>query len=249
MATKTKTQAVVAGQGSALHRYMDVILGRRSWGLLLYYEFCVLLGAFPGALGLFLRKLFWPRLFRSCGKGTVFGANILLRHPMRMDIGNRVVISDGCILDARNDQTDRAIALGDDVMLSNFVIVSCKDGTVELEAGVGLGAQTIIQAVNDCRVTIGEGTMVGPKCYIAGGGNYKTELTDLPMLQQGLRDDEVGVEIGPDVWLGANVTVLPGVSMGEGCVAAAGAVVTKPIEALAICAGVPAQIVKMRGSE
>ena len=56
MAAKTKTQSKVAGEGSSLHRYMDVILGRRSWGALLYYELCVLLGACPGALGPFVRK-------------------------------------------------------------------------------------------------------------------------------------------------------------------------------------------------
>lgn len=67
------------------------------------------------------------------------------------------------------------------------------------------------------------------------------------MLKQGLRDDEVGVEIGADVWLGANVTVLPSVTMGRGSVAAAGAVVTKSVGERAVCAGVPARVVKVRG--
>lgn len=247
MVAKTKTHAAVAKGGSPLQSYMDVILGRRSSGALLYFELCALLGVIPGALGLFLRKLFWPRLFRSCGKGTVFGANVQLRHPGRIDIGERVVISDGCILDARHEHAQCAIALGDDVMLSNYVMISCKGGTVGLAARVGLGAQTIVHAVNDCAVTMGEDTMVGPRCYIAGGGNYKLDRTDVPMLQQGLRDDEVGVAIGSDVWLGANVTVLPGVTMGRGSVAAAGAVVAKPVDDYAICAGVPAKVVKLRG--
>ena len=175
MAEKTKTQATVTGRASPLRNYADVILGRRSWGALIYFEFCLLLGVLPGALGLFARKLFWPRLFRSCGKGAVFGANVILRHPKRVDIGERVVISDGCILDARNEAADCAIALGNDVMLSNYVAISCKRGTVALDAGVGLGMQTVIQAVNGCKVSIGEGTLVGPRCYIAGGGNYRLD--------------------------------------------------------------------------
>jgi galactoside O-acetyltransferase len=191
MTATTKTQATVVGKDPPLRRYMDVILGHRSWAKLIYFEFCTIMGAIPGTAGLFLRKLFWPRLFRSCGSGTVFGANVLLRHPGRIDIGERVVVSDGCILDARHDEAERAIVLGNDVMLSNFVIISCKGGTVELDAGVGLGAQAIIQAVNDCRVTIGEGTMVGPRCFIVGGRNYNLEYTEKPMLQQGLRDNEV----------------------------------------------------------
>jgi maltose O-acetyltransferase len=56
----------------------------------------------------------------------------------------------------------------------------------------------------------------------------------------------VGVEIGADVWLGANVTILPGVKMGRGNVAAAGAVLTKSLKERAVCAGVPAVVIKTR---
>ena len=44
------------------------------------------------------------------------------------------------------------------------------------------------------------------------------------------------------MWLGANVTVLPGVTIGEGSVIAAGAVVTKDVPANMIAAGVPAKL-------
>lgn len=52
------------------------------------------------------------------------------------------------------------------------------------------------------------------------------------------------VHIGKRVWLGANVTVLPGVTIGDGAIIAAGAVVTKDVPAYSIAAGVPARIVK-----
>lgn len=52
------------------------------------------------------------------------------------------------------------------------------------------------------------------------------------------------VHIGKRVWLGANVTVLPGVTIGDGAIIAAGAVVTKDVQANTIAAGVPAKIVK-----
>ena len=50
--------------------------------------------------------------------------------------------------------------------------------------------------------------------------------------------------IGRDVWLGANVTVLPGVTIGDGAIIAAGAVVTKDVPANAVAAGVPAKVIK-----
>ena len=49
---------------------------------------------------------------------------------------------------------------------------------------------------------------------------------------------------GNDVWLGANVTVCPGVTIGDGAVIAAGAVVTGDIEPGTIAAGVPARKIK-----
>ena len=52
------------------------------------------------------------------------------------------------------------------------------------------------------------------------------------------------VKIGNKVWIGANVTILPGVSIGEGAVLAAGAVVNKDVPARTIVAGVPARVIK-----
>jgi len=82
-----KTQATVTGGGSALQRYRRVIVGRGGWMALLRFEACAWLAIVPGAMGLFLRRIFWPGLFRRCGRGTVFGANVLLRHPHRIELG------------------------------------------------------------------------------------------------------------------------------------------------------------------
>ncbi|MFA5121362.1 CatB-related O-acetyltransferase [Zavarzinia sp.] len=55
--------------------------------------------------------------------------------------------------------------------------------------------------------------------------------------------------IGNDVWIGANVTLLPGVTVGHGAVVAAGAVVTKDVPPYAIVAGVPARLLRYRVPE
>ena len=52
------------------------------------------------------------------------------------------------------------------------------------------------------------------------------------------------VTIGVGTWVGARVTVLPGISIGDGCVIAAGAVVTRDCEPNAVYAGVPARRVR-----
>ncbi len=53
------------------------------------------------------------------------------------------------------------------------------------------------------------------------------------------------IHIGKRVWLGANVTILQGVTIGENAIVAAGAVVTKDVPANAIVGGVPAKVIKM----
>ena len=52
------------------------------------------------------------------------------------------------------------------------------------------------------------------------------------------------IRIGNDVWLGANVTILPGVTIGDNVIVGAGAVVTKDIPDNSLAVGVPARVVK-----
>ena len=52
----------------------------------------------------------------------------------------------------------------------------------------------------------------------------------------------MSINIGNDCWIGANVSVLAGVTIGDGCVIATGSVVTKDIPANCIAAGIPAVV-------
>jgi len=204
------------------------------------------LSSVSGAMGMLLRRTFWPRLFASCGKVALFGRNIVLRHPNRISLGNRVVISDGCVLDGRNPTLPVAISLGDDTILSNYVIITCKYGKVTIGDRFGCGAQSIISAADD-PVVIGADVLIGARCFISSSGNYIAPDPSRTIRSQG-RKSRGGCTLEDDIWLGANVTVLAGVTMGSGSMAGAGAVVTKSMPKLAICVGVPARVVKMRGA-
>jgi acetyltransferase-like isoleucine patch superfamily enzyme len=70
----------------------------------------------------------------------------------------------------------------------------------------------------------------------------------VPIRTQGIQNDG-GVTISDDVWLGGNVTALGGVTLEKGCVVGAGAVVTKSMPAYAICKGVPAKVIGSREAE
>ena len=77
---------------------------------------------------------------------------------------------------------------------------------------------------------------------------YGKHFDNHPFEDSPLRDNKP-VEIGNDVWIGANVILLPGVKIGDGAVLAAGAVVTKDVEPYAIVGGVPAKTIRMRFSD
>ncbi len=57
------------------------------------------------------------------------------------------------------------------------------------------------------------------------------------------------IKIGNGVWLGSNVTVLPGITIGDGAIIAAGAVVTRDVDENTIVAGVPAKVMRKVGDE
>ncbi len=245
---QAKTHAAITSKGSALSKYQAVMVGSTALGRTMYFEFCSWLTFIPGAIGLLLRKVLWPRLFARCGRGVQFGQGVILRHPGRISIADHVVISENVILDARNDQLDIAIHIGAEVMLANSVSLSAKGGSIDIGARTGIGAQTIIQSTNDCAVSIGADNIIGPRCYLVGGGSYNIDDLDIPMAQQGIKPDG-GCSLADNVWLGGNVTVLGGVAMASGSVAAAAAVVNRSIDANQICAGVPARVIRSRGGQ
>lgn len=243
-----RTHRSATQHSGALRRYRDLIVGSRSWWTLIYFEWCMFFTNLAGALGLLLRALFWPRLFGSCGKKVFFARGMVLRHPGRVHLGHRVVFGENCVLDARNPHSDRAIVIEDEVTLSNDVMISCKEGTVRIGKRSGINARTAIHSAIGNPVDIGEDVVIGPMCYLVGGSDYNIDRLDIPISQQGTRPDG-GLVLEDDIWLGAQATVLGGVRMSSGSVAAAGAVVTKDVPPRAVVRGVPAKVAFVRGEQ
>jgi acetyltransferase-like isoleucine patch superfamily enzyme len=102
---------------------------------------------------------------------------------------------------------------------------------------------------NSCiwpKVEIGAYTMLGPRVSIVGDDHIYSK-PGVPMLFAG-RPDLRRTVIGPDVWIGCGAIVMTGVSIGEGAIVAAGAVVTHNVPAYEIYAGVPAKRIGERFS-
>lgn len=96
-------------------------------------------------------------------------------------------------------------------------------------------------------LTIGKKVISGPHPTIITGdhridviGKYIMDTTEK------LPENDAPVVIEDDVWTGANVTILKGVTIGRGSVIAAGAVVAKSFPPYSIIGGIPAKLLKMR---
>lgn len=100
----------------------------------------------------------------------------------------------------------------------------------------------------DCRLQscqIDDWVLIAPECYVISR-NHKFSSRSTPIAKQGYTDERPP-RICRDAWIGARVTLLPGVTVGEGAVVAAGAVVTKDVPSFSIVAGVPAKVIGCRG--
>lgn len=104
----------------------------------------------------------------------------------------------------------------------------------------------------DERVQIGHYCSIGPDCVFMTGGEHPYDrFSTYPFhMKLGLCENE-SVTRGPivlkdDVWLGMGCIVMSGVTIGQGAVVAAGAVVTKDVPPYAIVGGVPAKVIKYR---
>ena len=203
-------------------KYASMFVGRRGLGALLKYElYQMLVAPVPGALGLWLRKVFAPRLLKRVGRGVVFGRNITLRHPHKIEIGDNTVIDDYAVLDAKGESNE-GIRIGANAFIGRNTSLSCKEGSIEIGDFTNISANCSL--LSETSIRLGRYCFLAGECYLVAGGNHPITDTSRPIMSQP-SDAKGGIEIGEDVWLGADVVVLDGVTIGRGSVVGAGAVV------------------------
>ena len=236
-------KALLDEEKSAFKKYRDIFVGKGGLFQFLKYECIVLLFSWvPGALGIFLRKIFYRFLFRDVGRGVALGRNITLRHAHKISIGDRSFIDDYVVLDAKGEK-NQGISIGQNVIVGRNTILSCKGGSMRLEDYANISANCSL--LSETKIAVGKYTFLAGHCYLVAGGNHSFSRTDIPiMFQPSLIRG--GIAIGEDCWLGASVTVLDGVTLGKGCVIGAGAVVLDSLPEYSVAVGNPAKKIKDR---
>jgi acetyltransferase-like isoleucine patch superfamily enzyme len=168
------------------------------------------------AHGARLRRVVLRAICKSFGHGVKVGVGVLVLHPKTFEIGDAVFIGNQTFLQGRHD------------------------GRCVIGAHTWIGPQSYF----DCRdLELGEYVGWGPGAKVLGS-EHTGEPVDVPIIQTDLVIKPVRVWAGADI--GVNAVLLPGVTVGEGAIVGAGAVVTKDVAPYTIVAGVPAKFLRSR---
>ena len=122
------------------------------------------------------------------------------------------------------------MSIGDNCLIQKGVMIFCTRAPLIIGNNVGIGPNSTL-ITGDHRIDI--------------IGKFLMEVTDAEKLPE----NDLPIVIEDDVWTGANITILKGVTIGHGSVIAAGSVVTKSFPPYSIIGGVPAKLIKRRFSE
>ena len=171
-----------------------------------------------------LRSLFLRIVFLQCPINVRFGTIGKIVGTRYIKIGNGCYFNDNFYLTAWKGLENRIpqLAIGDHCVFGAYNHVSCAN-----------------------QIKIGNHLLTGKWVTITDNSHGEISYSDLtiPPLSRKLFS-KGAVIIGNNVWIGDKATILPGVSIGDGAVVAANAVVTKDVPSYCVVAGAPAKIVK-----
>lgn len=198
-----------------------------------------LLRGVPLSLGIKVRRSLYRNFFGQLGNFVHIETDVEFIRPYLMEIGEAVQIRASAYLEA----------CGENCRLS-----------IEKSSKIDRGVD--IRVHNGGHIDIGERTYIGPysclsgrdikigkNCMIAShsslySSNHLFTDSNLDITQQGSSYE--GIVIEDNCWLGTGVRVLDGVTIGQGSVIGAGAVVTKDIPSFSVAVGVPAKVLYQR---
>jgi acetyltransferase-like isoleucine patch superfamily enzyme len=159
--------------------------------------------------------------FAEFGKKSTIVPPVRLFGEERIAIGNGVFVGGGSWLQSLPDEGSRAVALS-------------------IGSGTSIAGGCVLSAVR--QIVLEEDVLLARNVYISDH-IHKYSCTGMPVLAQGV-DKVSPVRIRRGAWLGQNVVVCPGVTIGKGAVVGANSVVTRDVPDFCVVAGAPARLLK-----
>ena len=170
------------------------------------------------------RYLFWKIFIQS--SGGCLGKHLTIYEQVRI-----------------NSSNPKSIFIGDRAHLLRGVTVSAhKSGKIFIGDNVHIGEYSIVASSKE--IVIKDDVTIGPHTVVVDLDHVYAKIEE-PINKQGFHCEKIVVE--EDVWIGANCSILKGVTIGKGSVVGAGSVVTHDIAPYSVVVGVPARLIKKRG--
>lgn len=177
--------------------------------------------------------------------GLIFaGKYVKIRHAHMISMGKNIIIGDGTYINALSTEginLGHNVSIGRNCTLICTGIISHVGNGIIIEDGSGINDNTYLAGQGGIR--IGKNVIIGPGSKIFSENHIFSDCS------KNIKDQGVsrsGVVINDNCWLGSGVTVLDGVEIGQGCVIAAGSVVSKSMPENSVVAGIPAKVIKTR---
>lgn len=121
--------------------------------------------------------------------------------------------------------------------------------TIEVGNDVFIGPGATLSA-SESGIIFGNKIMLGPNVTMMGGDHNVAEIGRYMYdVVEKRPENDICIVIEDDVWIGSGATILKGVTLGEGSIIAAGAIVNKNVPSYSIVGGIPAKVLKMRFTE
>ena len=133
------------------------------------------------------------------------------------------------------------LEIGSEVLLEPDVWITAP-GEARVRIGAGSFLNLGVMVASEQLVEIGEHCMLANGCFVSDA-NHRHDDPDTPITWQGF-ESKGPTRIADNCWLGANVVVTSGVSIGERCVIGANSVVTHDIAPFSIAVGLPAKTIR-----
>ena len=149
-----------------------------------------------------------------------------IRNKQLINFGSRLTTGFGCRIEVHPNKltNEKVIMFGNNVEINDYVHIAAGE-----------------------KIVIGDNVLIASKVFISdlNHGNYKGENPDNPLSAPNSRELSTNpIIIKDNVWIGEGVCIMPGVTIGFGCVIGALSVVTKDIPDYCIAVGSPAKVIK-----
>ncbi|MEL7001348.1 MAG: acyltransferase [Bacteroidota bacterium] len=160
-----------------------------------------------------IRYFYHKNRLGRCGKGVYFDKNVeILRYPQNVSIADNVVVKEGARICACNESATISIGVNSTVGYQTFIFASEK-------------------------IEIGNNCLIAPFVYLVDSDHQ---------IEKGINinsqpNQTSPISIGNDVWIGTGAKILKGVTIGDGAVIAAGALVKDDVASNTIVGGIPSK--------